>query len=388
MILESLNEVSILKSLKSHFASIEQKRFKERYRMMNYYEGLESELQTDIAKHFDSDSLKQVPSFLENVTAKLINSRAIVYKQAPQRHSDDKYLESIKSLDSIMLQLERMTYLLGSMAMLSKWNAEEQKIEYDILTEFYPIWLPHQSEPVGICYPLYSQGQSRSSEMVYVCWTPEQHFKLTQAGDILPVDDNLEGENPYKLVPVTYSHRHPFTTDWWREGASDIVSLNTTLNILLTEMSLSMRLQALGQPVISGIDSAQKLKMGVDRPILLPEGASFQFAAPGTNLAQYIEAMRFLVDSVAYNNNLKTKWSQGRDAVSGEALKMLEVDLTESVMGDAEHIWRPLEKHRFEIDRKILEVHSVKVSEDYSVDFSEPRFPLSAAEERAQFEHD
>ena len=40
------------------------------------------------------------------------------------------------------------------------------------------------------------------------------------------------------------------------------------------------------------------------------------------------------------------------------------------------------------MDRRILEVHGVKVSEDYSVDFSEPRFPLSAAEERAQFEHE
>ena len=388
MIAENMSEFAVLKSLKAHFAGIEQKRFKERYRMLNYYEGLESELQVDISKHFDSDSLQQVPAFLENVTAKLVNSRAIVYKQAPQRHTDDKYLEGVKSLDSMMLQVERMTYLLGSMAMLSKWNEEEQKVEYDVLTEFYPVWVPHISEPVGVCYPLYSQGQTRSSEMTYVYWSPEQHFKITQGGDIISVEENDDRVNPYGLVPVSYSHRHPFTTDWWREGASDVVSLNTTLNILLTEMSFSMRLQALGQPVISGIDSAQKLKMGVDRPILLPEGATFQFAAPGTNLVQYIDAVRFLVDSVAYNNNLKTKWSQGRDAVSGEALKMLEVDLTESVMGDAEHIWRPFEKARFHVDRRILEVHGVKVSEDYSVDFSEPRFPLSAAEERAQFEHE
>ena len=73
--------------------------------MLNYYEGLESELQVDISKHFDSDSLQQVPAFLENVTAKLVNSRAIVYKQPPQRHTDDKYLEGVKSLDSMMLQV-------------------------------------------------------------------------------------------------------------------------------------------------------------------------------------------------------------------------------------------------------------------------------------------
>ena len=96
--------------------------------------------------------------------------------------------------------------------------------------------------------------------------------------------------------------------------------------------------------------------------------------------------MRFLVDSVAYNNNLKTKWSQGRDAISGEALKMMEIDLTESVMGDAEHIWRPVEKERFEVERAVLEANGVSISEEYSVDFTEPRFPLSAKEDRDQWD--
>ena len=121
--------------------------------------------------------------------------------------------------------------------------------------------------------------------------------------------------------------------------------------------------------------------------MVLPEGSSFEFVSPGGSLEQYINSIRFYVDSVAYNNNLKVKWSVGRESfVSGEALKMAEIDLTEAVMGDYQMIWRGVEQKRFKIDRRILEVHGKNVSEDYSVDFSEPRFPLTAEEERKQWD--
>jgi hypothetical protein len=222
--------------------------------------------------------------------------------------------------------------------------------------------------------------------MVYVYWSPDEHYKITQKGQIIAIDGNEQMINPYGIVPITYAHRHPMTTDWWREGASDIINMNRTVNIMLTEMSLSMRLQMLGQPVVMGIDDASRMKLGVDKPLILPEGSNFNFAAPGGDLQKYVEGIRFLVDSVAYNNNLKTKWALGRDGVTGEALKMLEIDLTEGVEGDVEMIWRPAEQKRFEIDKAILEAHGSRVSDDYSVDFSEPRFPASAREEREQWE--
>ena len=159
------------------------------------------------------------------------------------------------------------------------------------------------------------------------------------------------------------------------------------VNLLMTELGLAMRLQALGQPVITGIDNASEVSLGVDKPMVLPEGASFKFESPGGNLNEYINAIRFYVDSVAYNNNLKVKWSVGREGfVSGEALKMAEIDLTESVMGDYQMIWRGVELERFTVDRKILEVHGKNIPEDFSVDFSEPRFPLTSTEERAQWD--
>ena len=158
------------------------------------------------------------------------------------------------------------------------------------------------------------------------------------------------------------------------------------INLLMTELGLAMRLQALGQPVITGIDNASEVSLGVDKPMVLPEGASFQFVSPGANIDAYLNAVRFYVDSVAYNNNLKVKWSVGRESfISGEALKMAEIDLTEAVMSDFQMIWRSVENKRFEVDKIILDAHNIRVQDEYSVDFSEPRFPLSAQEEREQW---
>jgi hypothetical protein len=172
-----------------------------------------------------------------------------------------------------------------------------------------------------------------------------------------------------------------------RNGATDIVNANLMINLLMTELGLAMRLQALGQPVITGVDQMNQVSLGVDKPMILPEGASFNFVSPGGSLDAYINSIRFYVDSVAYNNNLKVKWSVGREAfVSGEALKMAEIDLTESVMGDYQMIWRGVENKRFKTDRRILEVHGINMPDEFSVDFSEPRFPLTAQEERNQWD--
>tara|TARA_Y100001972_G_scaffold46841_1_gene57776 strand:- start:1228 stop:1899 length:672 start_codon:yes stop_codon:yes gene_type:complete len=171
-----------------------------------------------------------------------------------------------------------------------------------------------------------------------------------------------------------------------RNGATDIINANLMINLLMTELGLAMRLQALGQPVITGVDQMSQVSLGIDRPMILPENASFSFVSPGGNLGQYIDSIRFYVDSVAYNNNLKVKWSVGRESfVSGEALKMAEIDLTEAVMGDYQMIWRGAENSRFQTDRRILEVHGINIPDEFSVDFSEPRFPLTAKEERDQW---
>ena len=380
MIVESKDFVR--SGLKDFLSDITTDSIEERYRSLSYYECMQGEMETDLGKYFPIKSL-EVPLIVQNITSKLINARAIGYKNPPVRNNE-KYLENVKDLDQAMLTAERLTYLLGSHLIRSRFNEESNVLEYDQIIEFEPIFESRARKPFAYVYPNYNHGQSRENEVVYAYWSADEHFLVHQNGTIESVnEDNI---NPYGILPFTVCHRHPYTTDFIRNGASDIINANLMINLLMTELGLAMRLQALGQPVISGIDNANQVSLGADKPMVLPEGASFQFVSPGANIDSYINAVRFYVDSVAYNNNLKVKWSVGREAfVSGEALKMAEIDLTEAVMSDYQMIWRGVENKRFEVDRVILDAHNIKVPDEFSVDFSEPRFPLTAQEEREQW---
>ena len=111
MIIKDLSLSSVLEGIKRKLNEVEDKRTKERYNMLNYYEGMTSEMESDIRDYFDSEALRQTPILTESITSKLVNSRAIVYKQTPERKVDERYFEFTDDLDSAMLQLERMTFL-------------------------------------------------------------------------------------------------------------------------------------------------------------------------------------------------------------------------------------------------------------------------------------
>ena len=381
MIVESKDVIA--SSLKEYLNDVASSQVEERYRALSYYEGMRGEMESDLARYFPMKSL-EIPMVCQNITSKLVNSRAIGYKEPPKR-TNETYLEYAKDLDQTMITVERLTYLLGSHLFRSRYNEEKKCIEYDQIIEFEPIFLPRSRDPFAYIYPIYNHGLARDNEVVYAFWSADEHYLIHQNGNIESIND--ENVNPYGILPFTICHRHPYTTDFMRNGADDILNANLMVNMLMTELGLAMRLQALGQPVISGVDQMNQVALGVDKPMILPEQASFEFVSPGGDLSKYIDSIRFYVDSVAYNNNLKVKWSVGRESfVSGEALKMAEIDLTESIMGDYQMIWRGVEQKRFEIDRQILSVHGVNIAEEFSVDFTEPRFPLTAQEERAQWD--
>ena len=376
------NKELIRSGLSDFLKDITNESVESRYRALSYYEGMKNEMESDLKKYFPIKSL-EVPMIIQNVTSKLINARAIGYKNPPERSNED-YLEMVTGLDQAMITAERLTYLLGSHLIRSRYNEETGKIEYDQIIEFEPVFEPRAKQPFGYLYPIYNHGQTRDEEVVYAFWSAEEHFLVHQTGKIESVNEG--NVNPYGVLPLTVCHRHPYTTDFIRNGADDIINANLMVNVLMTELGLAMRLQALGQPVIQGVDQMSQVSLGVDKPMVLPEGASFSFVSPGGDLKSYIDSIRFYVDSVAYNNNLKVKWSVGREGfVSGESLKMAEIDLTEAIMADYQMIWRNVEHERFKVDRRILEIHGKRVSEEYSVDFSEPRFPLTAKEEREQW---
>mgnify|MGYP004449551289 CR=1 FL=1 len=354
----------------------------ERERLLDYFEGIN--LEHDIKRFFESDSLSQIPPMYINLVRNIISRRALVYQQAPVRYND-KYNEVLGDLDSFMKQFEQLTYLLGTEALYTHWDDNQKKLKYRPIHFFVPFFRPNEDEPFAIMYQAESQLQARSEDAQYMFWSKDtedmegKHFMISSRGKITSIVDG--DRNPYgDVLPFNIAHRHPYTRDFFREGASDLVNGMRSINIMLTELALHGRFQ-LGQPVFTGLDTEQRITMGQDKALVLPEGANFNYATPNANVQAMIESTKYMVDSIAQANNVKINWTSNQ-AESGLSKKMGQMDLQDALRSDIEQIYRPFEKEQFRIAQRICEVSGgIQLGDQFSVDFAEREVPMSADEE-------
>ena len=382
MIIYNLTEKMLHDLLMDTIQEGVQKEHEERERLLDYYEGIN--LEQDIKGYFDSDSLSQIPPMYINLVRSIISRRALVYQEAPVRYND-KYNEVIGDFDSFMKQFEQLTYLLGTEALYTHWDDNAKKLKYRPIHFFTPFFRPNEDEPFAIIYQAESQLQARTEDAQYMFWSKDtedmegKHFCISSKGKITSMIDG--DRNPYgDVLPFNIAHRHPYTRDFFREGASDLVNGMRSVNIMLTELALHGRFQ-LGQPVFTGLDTEQRISMGQDKALVLPEGANFNYATPNANVQAMIESTKYMVDSIAQANNVKINWTNSQQE-SGLSKKMAQLDLMDSLRSDTEQIYRPFEKEQFKIAQRICEVSGgINLGDQFSIDFAEREVPMSQDEE-------
>lgn len=382
MIITNLTEKMLYDLLMDTIEEGYDKQMEERERLLDYYEGVN--LQQDLKQYFDSESLSQIPPMYINLVRNIISRRALVYQQSPVRYND-KYNEVLGNFDSFMKQFEQLTYLLGTEALYTHWDDENKELKYRPIHFFVPFFKPNEDEPFAIMYQAESQLMARSEDAQYMFWSKEtddmegKHFMISSRGKVTSVvpDDR----NPYgDIIPFNIAHRHPYTRDFFREGANDLVDGMRSINIMLTELALHGRFQ-LGQPLFTGLDTEQRITMGQDKAIVLPEGANFSYASPSADINGMIESTKYMVDSIAQANNVRINWTD-KAQESGLSKKMSELDLMDSLRSDTEQIYRPFEKQQFEIAKRICEVSGgINLGDQFSIDFSEREVPMSQQEE-------
>ena len=382
MIIYNLTEKMLYDLLMETIEEGHNSEMEQRERLLDYFEGIN--LEQDIKGYFDSDSLSQIPPMYINLVRNIISRRALVYQQAPVRYND-KYNEVIGDLDSFMKQFEQLTYLLGTEALYTHWDNSQNKLKYRPIHFFTPFFKPNEDEPFAIMYQAESHLQARTEDAQYMFWSKDtddmegKHFMISSRGKITSIvpDDR----NPYgDILPFNIAHRHPFTRDFFREGASDLVDGMRSINIMLTELALHGRFQ-LGQPVFTGLDTEQRINFGQDKALVLPEGANFQYATPNANVEAMIESTKYMVDSIAQANNVRINWAD-KSQESGLSKKMSQLDLQDALRSDTEQIYRPFEKQQFEIANRICEVSGgINLGDQFSIDFAEREVPMSTDEE-------
>ena len=382
MLVPDLSLQTIVQSLKDYIDTSHYNESEDRLKIMNYYEGIN--LEEEVMKYFDPNALQFAPTLTLNITKKLIDARYIAYKSAPERMADDRYLERLGDLDQDMIEVDRLTGLLGTIAVLRYYDEDKDRLDSHIITDFEPIFEQNNPDPIGIVYPLFSHGDMRAEEQQFVYWSNESHFKIKKSGEVIHVND--EDINPFGVVPIVYSHLYPMLgNEFIRTGKGKMVAnANLLYNIFGTQLSLGNMYQSLGQSVLTGVDESTRLKMDVSKMLVLPEGANYSIVSPSGSLSEIRSNMKFIIETTADAMHLKMKWGDDTSSTSGEHQRIMEVDLTEAVMADFER-FRKFEKQRFKLDKTILETNNININDEYSVDFSEPHIPASPQQEREEW---
>jgi len=396
VILQDLSQSAITDALKDHLQYIENERTKERDYMMDFYEGIN--MDEYVARYFTPETLRQAPILNQNLTKRVCNLRGMTYKRAPKLDASDAYMDRVDkfTLQAERRQLERLTFLLGTMAFRSMWNEATQKVEYQCLPHFEPLFLAgdRRDQPVGICYPIEYQGMARLEKPLHAVWTadrpgqPGQHYLLDEHGQKISV--NELDRNPYGVLPVTFCHRHPPIRDFWSgSGAMDVVSVDLAVCVAQFELQLAVKYGAMGIKYLTNVEDASRVQIGVDKLLYLPPDSELKVTNPGGSLVEIVDATRFLVESCLNNNHIRAKYARNDsgNAPSAASLAIMELESTLERDANTEDTWRPWEHRRYEVDKAILQVEAnINVGDDYSVDFLEPNYALDPQSEIAVWE--
>ena len=275
VVLPDYSEQIVLDSIRKAQSGLKAQEDAERATALDFY------YHRDVDKHieqwFSASTMEQVPAFPQKVVPRFARARNMLYKTPPKRmingEQSDDYNAITHHLNTKAREFNETSWLTGCMAFRSKWGKD--RVEYDIIPFFKRYFLEGESEHFGVSYEV---GRDHKNNRIFVYWSeerdgvPGKHFKYDQAGRVMQV--NEQNLNPYSRIPVTFVD--------YTSSASDVVRAAVQIGIANTEIALAERF-AFGQPVATGIEEATKMKLGIDRVLLLPEGASFSFVGnPGS----------------------------------------------------------------------------------------------------------
>jgi hypothetical protein len=366
-----LSESMVMESVRKAQEGVANKEDAEKSVALDFY------YHRDVDKHIDQwfskATLNQVPSFPQKIVPRFAKARMMVYKNAPIRMINgdvsEDYRDYSYKLDSSIKEFSELAWLTSSMGLRTRWNERRSILEYDIIPFFKRYMV--DGEMRGVSYEV---ERDAKNNRIFVFWSDELHFKYDQAGRMIQVNDG--NENPYGVIPVSFID--------YPQSAGDVIRAAIQIGIANTEIALAERF-SFGQPVATGLDNATTLSMGIDKVMILPEGASFSFVGNPGSLKDMTEVTKSFANQTAINNHLRIKWDDSAP-VSGEALRMLEIENLEVRVSDIPK-WREWERERYDIDRSIIRAHTGQdLGERYSVDFAEIEFPKSPQEERAELD--
>ena len=383
---EQIN-MSVIKARKDYKNLQAAERRKLIYKFLDYYTG--ENTNRYIKDKFSIKAFNEVPLSSFNITKRFIDRMARVYTLGASRtlsSNQTEYDALTFNKDYTFKHLEKMTKLLGTIAVQISLNTDDKKNPY---FEYNPIYnfdvhmdADNPFKPVAIKYPILlpTDDTADESKILYAYWDDNYYKVLDEEGVTVS-----EKENPYGTLPFVFFHKDHLIDGFYCYPAYDIINCNEMINIMFTEMNLGMRFQMFGQYVITGLYGDEKIKrVGSDEMIILPEGANLSIEAPSINIDQALKLARNMIELVAQNNHLNVSFADtNKDRPSsGVALKILDVERNDDFLDDLD-IWRSIENKVYRMEKLIAGFEGYKLPNNIGLDFNEPEYPQSVPDQIA-----
>jgi len=368
----------IEKSLKEFKLQTTSGKREEVIKFLDYYTGTETSKY--IKDYFDTDAFREIPQYQANITKKFINKMSRLYTVGAKRNIEGVYEEMTSKKNYKMKHVEKMTKLLGTIAVGVFIKEFEGKKYFDYIPVYYfmPFFDSNDAfNPYAITYPNFMPVNDvyNFDKMTYSYYDKDRYIKYDQDGTILEEIKNESG-----VFPFSFFHREEQIDSFFVEGANDIISANEHINITMTEMQLGLRYQMFGQPVASGIIADQNLaRAGSNEILMLGENGNFDIVSPKGNINEVIENIKLQLELVALNNHLYITFSDtGGEVPSGIALKIKDVERMEDYQDDKE-MFRMFEKQLYMIEREIASYNNISLpkASDFKIDFHDVEYPMT-----------
>ena len=358
------------------FLKVHNHKQREHYvnKLLDYYSG--NNTAGYISDRFDLDAFREVPPYEANITKKFINKMSRIYTVGADRNVNKVYDDLTMLKDTKMKHIERMTRLVGTIAvrvMINEYN-DRFFFDYQPVYYFHPFFGEDPFKPVALTYPLMhnTSDATDTTHMEYIHWNAQSYTIFNEDGDILE-----QKNHNYGMLPFVFTHREHQCDGFYVEGANDIVSANEHINITMTEMQLGLRFQMFGQPIVSGADLSSRQRFGSDVILELPADAEYDIKSPAGDIEKVIENVKFQMELVAQNNHLFVQFAQdGGETPSGIALKIKDLERFEDYQDDLA-LWTLYEYKMFEVEKGIANAFNINLPNELKLDFNEPDYPMT-----------
>ena len=199
---------------------------------LDYYSG--DNTKQYIQSKFKASAFQEIEPVCFNITKRFIDRMSRIYTQKASRNVSSQYDQYAYKKDNSMKHIEKMTRLLGTVAVQVTYDPEKKCFHYNPILNF-DVHLDENDpfNPMAIIYPLALPvaGIYQDTKVKYAYWDAQHYIVYDSDGNV-----EEQYEHGVGRLPFVFLHREHQLDTFYTAGAFDIISANEAIDDKFKEL--------------------------------------------------------------------------------------------------------------------------------------------------------